>query len=187
MSSDFCSKPLPLWLLLKPLSSLSTKTKILKLKSQQENQKHWKNCSFFFFFFFLNLPLVKSTDIELTNTEDRLYFFVCSLFQLKCSWNIALYFILFLFYLFGGFPGGSNSKESACSAGDPCSIPGLGRSRGEGHGNPLQCSFLENPMDRGAWQVMVYWVAKSRTWLKRLSMHVSVWSNCILVEWWTVR
>ena len=62
-----------------------------------------------------------------------------------------------------GFPGGSESKESACNAGDPGSIPGLGRSPGGGHGNPLQDSCLENPMDRGAWQATVPGVAKSRT------------------------
>ena len=50
-----------------------------------------------------------------------------------------------------GFPGGSDGKESACDAGEPGSIPGLGRSPGGGHGNPLQYSCLENPMDRGAW------------------------------------
>ena len=49
-----------------------------------------------------------------------------------------------------GFPGGSGCKESACNAGDPGSIPGLGRPPGEGKGNPLQYSCLENPMDRGA-------------------------------------
>ena len=57
-------------------------------------------------------------------------------------------------------------KESACNAGDVAdasSIPGSGRSPGEGHGHPLQYSSLEDPMDRGAWQVMVHGVAKSRT------------------------
>ena len=49
-----------------------------------------------------------------------------------------------------GFPGGSDGKASACNAGDPGSIPGLGRSPGEGNGNPLQLSCLENPMDGGA-------------------------------------
>ena len=49
-----------------------------------------------------------------------------------------------------GFPGGSDSKESACNARDLDSIPGLGRSLGEGNGNPLQYSCLENLMDRGA-------------------------------------
>ena len=51
-----------------------------------------------------------------------------------------------------GFPGGSDSKESAHSAGDPGSIPGLGRSPGEGNGNSLQYSCLENSSDRGTWQ-----------------------------------
>ena len=50
-----------------------------------------------------------------------------------------------------GFPGGSDCKVSACNAGDLGLIPGLRRSPGEGNGNPLQYSYLENPMDRGAW------------------------------------
>ena len=50
-----------------------------------------------------------------------------------------------------GFPGGSDGKASACNVGDPGSIPGSGRSPGEGNGNPLQYSCLENSMDRGAW------------------------------------
>ena len=49
-----------------------------------------------------------------------------------------------------GFPGGSDGKTSACNARDPCLIPGSGRSPGEGNGNPLQHSWLENPMDGGA-------------------------------------
>ena len=62
-----------------------------------------------------------------------------------------------------GFPGGSEVKASACNAGDLGSIPGLGRSPGEGNGNPLQYSCLENPMDGGAWWAIVHGVAKSRT------------------------
>ena len=54
-------------------------------------------------------------------------------------------------YFLRGFPGESDGKESVCNAGDPGSIPGSGRSPGEGHGNPLQYSCLENSMDRGAW------------------------------------
>ena len=50
-----------------------------------------------------------------------------------------------------GFPGGSEVKASVCNVGDRGSIPGSGRSPGEGNGNPLQYSCLENPMDRGAW------------------------------------
>ena len=64
-----------------------------------------------------------------------------------------------------GFPGGSEDKASACNAGDSGSIPGLGRSPGEGNGNQLQYSCLENPMDRGAWQVTVHRVANSQTQL----------------------
>ena len=60
-----------------------------------------------------------------------------------------------------GFPSSSVSKESACSAGDLGSIPGSGRSPGEGNGNPLQYSCLENAMDRGAWQDTVHGVSKS--------------------------
>ena len=62
-------------------------------------------------------------------------------------------------------PGSSDSKESACNAGDLGSIPGSGRSPGEAHGNPLQYSFLENSVDRGACQATVHGVAKSWTWL----------------------
>ena len=60
-----------------------------------------------------------------------------------------------------GFPGASAGKESACSAGDPGSISGLGRSPGEGNGNPLQYSCLENRMDRGAWSDTIHGVAES--------------------------
>ena len=60
-----------------------------------------------------------------------------------------------------GFPGGSAGKEFTCSAGDPGLIPGLGRSPGEGHGNPLQYSWLENSMDKGAWWAIVHGIAKS--------------------------
>ena len=54
-----------------------------------------------------------------------------------------------------GFPGSSPGKESACNAGDPSSVPGLGRSPGEVNSYPLQYSCLENSMDRGAWQVTI--------------------------------
>ena len=62
-----------------------------------------------------------------------------------------------------GFPGGSDCKESACSAGDPGSIPESGRSPGEGNGNLLQYPFLENSMARGAWWASVHGVVKSWT------------------------
>ena len=62
-----------------------------------------------------------------------------------------------------GFPGGSAVKDPPANVGDTSSIPGLGRSLGEGNGNPLQCSCLENPMDRGAWWAIEHEVTKSQT------------------------
>ena len=62
-----------------------------------------------------------------------------------------------------GFPGGSDSKEPACNAGDLGFIPGSGRSPGEESGYPLQYSCLENSMDRGVWRATVYGVTKSQT------------------------
>ena len=70
--------------------------------------------------------------------------------------------------LCGGFPNGSVDKAYACNAGDTGdagSIPGFGRSPGEGHDNPLQYSCLENPMDKGAWRATVQRVTESRTQL----------------------
>ena len=64
-----------------------------------------------------------------------------------------------------GFPGGSDSKESACNEGDMGSIPESGRSPGEGNGNPPQYPWLENPMEGGAWQATAHGVAKSQTGL----------------------
>ena len=63
--------------------------------------------------------------------------------------------------LYLGFPGGSDSKASACSVGDLDSMPGLRRFLGGGHDNPLQYSCLENPMDRAAWRAAVLGVTKS--------------------------
>ena len=70
------------------------------------------------------------------------------------------------------FPGGSDSKASTQNAGDPSSIPGLGRSPGEGDGNPLQCSCLENSMGGGAWWATVHGVTKSQTQLREFT---SLW------------
>ena len=67
---------------------------------------------------------------------------------------------LVLIEILVGFLHSSVSKESACNAGDPGSIPGSGRSPGEGNGNPLQHSLLENPMDRGAWWATVHGVPR---------------------------
>jgi len=62
-----------------------------------------------------------------------------------------------------GLPGGSDGKELACNMREPGLIPGSGRSSGEGNGNPLQYSCLENPMDKGSWWVTVHGVTNSQT------------------------
>ena len=67
-----------------------------------------------------------------------------------------------------GFPGGLEGKVSACNAGDPGSIPGSGRSPGEGNGNPLQYSCLESPMDRGGYSP---WGRKESDTTDRLHFH----------------
>ena len=75
-----------------------------------------------------------------------------------------------------GFPGGlSGKKNPPANPGDWGSIPGSGRSPGGGHGNPPQCSCLENPMDRGAWRAAVHGVTKSQTRLSDSAQH----STCV--------
>ena len=76
-------------------------------------------------------------------------------------------------YQQSAFPGGSDGKVSAYNAGDLGSIPGLGRSPGEGNGNPLQYSCLENPMDGGAWLATVHGVAKSQTQLSDFTITIT--------------
>ena len=71
-----------------------------------------------------------------------------------------------------GFPGGSDGKASACNVRDPDSIPGLGRSSGDGNGNPLQYPCLENSMDGGAWYATVRGIAKSQTQLSDFTFRV---------------
>ena len=73
-------------------------------------------------------------------------------------------------YCEGVFPGGSDDKESDCSAGDPGSVPGWGRSLREGNGHPLQYSCLENPMDRGDSQAAVHGISRIMKWLPVMSL-----------------
>ena len=80
-----------------------------------------------------------------------------------------------------GFPGGSDRKESACHARVAGSIPGTGRFLGEGNGNPLQCSYLEYSMDRGAWRATVHRAAESLTQLSDFCTH---WAKTwVLWDW----
>ena len=94
----------------------------------------------------------------------KIFFVVFSLYlgTVKNKIQLSKFWRSLRFY--SGFPGSSDSKASAYNVGDPGSIPGSGRSPGEGNGNPLQYC-LENPMDWGAWSAIVHGAAKSQTWL----------------------
>ena len=82
-----------------------------------------------------------------------------------CIYSFSCSFPLWFITGYLGFPSGSDVKESAHNAGDPGLIPGSGRSPGEGNGNPLQYSCLENSMDRGAWRAIVHGITKSQAQL----------------------
>ena len=83
-----------------------------------------------------------------------------------------------------GFPGGSDGKESACHTGDPGWIPGSGRSPGEGNGNPLQYSCLENSMIRGTWWTTTHGVTKRHT-TERLTLYLTSPRILIHPDLWT--
>ena len=84
-----------------------------------------------------------------------------------------------------GFPGGSDGKESACNVGHPCSIPGLGRSPGGGHGNPLQYSCLENPHGQRSLVGYSPWGCRELAMTERLSTAKSLkWSWANSGRWW---
>ena len=96
--------------------------------------------------------------------EDIFYIRVLSVFRKQNDVNVEEV-----------FPGGSGRKESACNAGGKGSVPGSRRSPGEGNGNPLQYSCLENPMDRGAWWATVYAVAEIQTQLNGKLLRTHPW------------
>ena len=79
------------------------------------------------------------------------------------------------------YPGGSDGKAPACNTEDLGSIPGSGRSPGEGNGNPLQYSCLENSMDGEAWWATVHGVAKSQTWLSDFTLFFTHFLNGLVV------
>ena len=109
------------------------------------------------------------------NCQTSLHFINLSLSALIWSFLMPSIFTNFC---------GLDGKESACSAGDPGSIPGLGRSPGEGNGNPRQYSCLENSMNRRAWQAIVPGVAKSHTGLRDYTylFTYEAFPNCLWVH-----
>ena len=97
---------------------------------------------------------------------DKFRFWVCLLvFKWRSSWFLC-----------------SDSKESACNAGDLASIPGLGKSLGEGNGNPLQYSCLGNPKEREAWWTIVHGVIKSQTRLRNSTATIADFRFCFFNE-----
>ena len=102
----------------------------------------------------------------------------------QCILGPPILLLIFKYWVSQGFSGGSDSKESACSAGDLGSIPGLGRSPGEGNGYPFQYCCLENSMDRGAQQATVHGVTKSQTqpndYHFQFSLGVILWTDLLL-------
>ena len=107
-------------------------------------------------FYSFKLQITMSTDIIIISIQMLSRDLKPDIPTMKCL-------TLTLHYFFGQVRGGSEVKASASIAGDPGSIPESGRSPGEGNGNPLQYSCLENPMDGEAWQAIVHGVTKSQT------------------------
>ena len=105
--------------------------------------------------------------------------------HLKVGWDKRQFFVVYncptynrIYSIsYWGFPGNSVSKESACRAGDLGSIPGSGRSPGEGNGNPLQYSCLENPVDREAWWVLQSTGSQESDPTEQLNHHHSISTN----------
>ena len=115
-------------------------------------------------------PLSSPSPAFSLSQHQGLFQCVSSLYQvakvLEFSFSISPsseYLALISFRM--GFPGSSPGKESACNAGDPSSVPELGRSPGEVNSYPLQYSCLENSMDRGAWQVTIHGITIGYDWV----------------------
>ena len=116
-------------------------------------------------------------------TLSWLIFLKCLMASLSSVFKVLLHMILPII-----FP--SVGKESGCNAGDLGSIPGSGRSPGEGNGNPLQYSCLENPMDKGPWQATVLRVARIRhdLWLNHHTFSsFSSYLGYLLLSWFFLR
>ena len=118
----------------------------------------------------LKIPCACRTKLVLTQMIIIKVFHTheCPVEHLKVGWDKRQFFVVYncptynrIYSIpYRGFPGNSVGKESACRAGGLGSIAGSGRSPGEGNGNPLQYSCLENPMDREAWRATVHGVAR---------------------------
>ena len=93
---------------------------------------------------------ISKSDISALHVNFYFIFFTCKLLKVLSNLHSLL-----------NIPDGSDGRKFSCSAGDMGSVLGLGRTPGEGHDNPRQCSCLGNPMDRGAWRATVRGVSES--------------------------
>ena len=118
--------------------------------------------------------------------------YLCALHCTYCrcisvyTYCICVHTCIFLYaciYVCGGFPGGSDGKESVSNAGDLSSIPGSERSSGEGNGYPFKYSCPENPIAREAWQAALHGVTKSWTQLSDLTQYMYVMCMYIHTRW----
>ena len=100
----------------------------------------------------------------------------CNQVRMRLYWNIYNLILTWL-HLEWGFPGDSDSKKSACNAGDLDLIPGSGRSPGKGNGNPLQYSCLENSMNRRAWWATVHGGRKTLNMTEQVTFPFSLYWN----------
>ena len=141
------------------LPILSTKTRLIqKVYDSTQVYSGWINC---LWAIACHCKVSKAKAIDITDVCKYIYALEAKeMNPLKVH---SLSPIKIELSLLPGFPGGSDSKESACQAGALGSIPMLGRSPGEGNGKPLQSSCLENSMDRDAWWATVHAASKSRT------------------------
>ena len=140
----------------------------------------------------------------MTTTMKSVYLYLISWEQISCSspqlyteysylpkpsslgwWLRKLNFVLLMVYIYivhgQGFPGGTSGKESSSNAGDAGLIPGSGRSFGEGNGNPLQYSCLENSIGRGTWQAAVHGATKSWTQLSNPALNGQLMLDIIII------
>ena len=123
-------------------------------------------------------------------TATLLHGLFFSFITLSTTFAYLIYFLVYYLLLLS-FSGGSDCKESTCNIGDPGSIPELGRSPGEGNGNPLQNSCLGNSMERGAWWATVHGVAESDMTERITLQHgrgseTSIWMPCSLPFPWSL-
>ena len=122
--------------------------------------EHWPEdmCSLLILFLNCSLDSLGSLEMDVILSPCPQWLEQC---QRPCRPSISICWNSSQVVIIWGFPAGSDGKESTCNAGDPGSIPGLGRSPGEENGNTIQCSCLGNLMDGGAWWATVHDVAES--------------------------